>query len=77
MSGSEITTHASAMSSKLMPQSTDRTYGVNVLSHFWTIQAFLPAMIAKGSGHIVTVSSVLGMMGCAQMSESSHGIEVD
>lgn len=53
----------------LTEEDVRKTYGVNVLSHFWTIQAFLPAMIAKGSGHIVTVSSVLGMMGCAQMTD--------
>ncbi len=40
-----------------------------MLSHFWTAKAFLPGMIAKGTGHIVTMSSVLGLMGCAQMSE--------
>lgn len=34
--------------------SSYRTFGVNVLSHFWTIKAFLPAMIASGKPcHIV------------------------
>lgn len=41
-----------------------------MLSHYWTIKAFLPAMIERGTGHIVTVGSVLGLMGAAQMSES-------
>jgi all-trans-retinol dehydrogenase (NAD+) len=34
-----------------------RTMGVNVLSHFWTIKAFLPAMISSNRGHIVTVGT--------------------
>jgi len=29
--------------------------GVNVLAHFWTIKAFLPAMISSERGHIVTI----------------------
>lgn len=48
------------------------TFGANTLAHFWTLKAFLPAMLRKNSGHIVTVSSVLGLVGAAQMSGSSH-----
>jgi hypothetical protein len=34
-----------------------RTFGVNVLSHFWIIKTFLPAMLASGKpGHIVSCS---------------------
>ncbi|MBS0223696.1 MAG: SDR family oxidoreductase [Proteobacteria bacterium] len=32
-------------------------FDLNVRSMFWTIQAFLPAMLAKGSGSIVNMSS--------------------
>eukprot|EP01083_Nonionella_stella_P252355 869587_1 len=32
-------------------------FAVNTLSHFWTVQAFLPKMIERKSGHIVTISS--------------------
>ena len=32
-------------------------FNLNVRSMFWTIQAFLPAMLAKGSGSIVNMSS--------------------
>ncbi len=35
----------------------ERTFAINVLSHFWTVRAFLPGMIERGHGHIVTVSS--------------------
>jgi len=41
----------------------ERTFQVNVLSHFWTIKAFLPAMLASNEGHIVTVASMAGKMG--------------
>jgi len=41
----------------------ERTFQVNVLSHFWTIKAFLPAMLASDSGHIVTVASMAGKIG--------------
>jgi all-trans-retinol dehydrogenase (NAD+) len=35
----------------------ERTFAVNILAHFWTVRAFLPGMIERGHGHIVTVSS--------------------
>jgi hypothetical protein len=31
-----------------------RTFDVNTLAHFWTLKAFLPEMIKKKSGHIVS-----------------------
>lgn len=36
---------------------------VNTLAHIWTIKAFLPAMISTNHGHIVCMSSTLGLMG--------------
>ncbi|MFN2206081.1 MAG: SDR family NAD(P)-dependent oxidoreductase, partial [Candidatus Promineifilaceae bacterium] len=35
----------------------ERTFAINILAHFWTVRAFLPGMIERGHGHIVTVSS--------------------
>eukprot|EP00106_Octopus_bimaculoides_P018027 XP_014785469.1 PREDICTED: retinol dehydrogenase 10-B-like [Octopus bimaculoides] len=40
-----------------------KTMQVNVLAHFWTIKAFLPKMIERNSGHIVTISSTAGVIG--------------
>jgi len=40
-----------------------KTLEVNVLSHFWTCQAFLPDMVHRDSGHIVTISSMVAFGG--------------
>lgn len=41
-----------------------RTFEVNTLSHFWTVKAFLGDMMLSNKGHIVTVSSIGGWIGC-------------
>ncbi|KAH9999947.1 retinal short-chain dehydrogenase/reductase [Russula vinacea] len=46
-----------------------RTFDVNTLAHFWTLKAFLPEMIKKKSGHIVTVASITGHAGMAQLTD--------
>ncbi|KAJ3479327.1 hypothetical protein NLI96_g9138 [Meripilus lineatus] len=38
----------------LKPEDVQQTFGVNTLAHFWTLKAFLPEMIKKNSGHIVS-----------------------
>jgi all-trans-retinol dehydrogenase (NAD+) len=55
---------------QLKPVEVENTFKVNVLSHFYTIQAFLPYMIGektlagaqgeKPRGHIVSIASVAG-----------------
>ncbi|XP_033724838.1 short-chain dehydrogenase/reductase 3-like [Pecten maximus] len=47
----------------------DATFAVNSLAHIWTLKAFLPDMIDRGKGHIVTMSSVLSMMSMAGLSD--------
>ena len=42
-----------------------KTFDVNVVSHFWTLKAFLPHMMANNHGHIVTVASMAGHVGVA------------
>ncbi|KAF8559191.1 retinal short-chain dehydrogenase reductase [Imleria badia] len=55
----------------LNPQDLYQTFGVNTLAHFWTLKAFLPKMIERNSGHIVTLASVMSFVGSAQMSDYS------
>ncbi|MDR0590037.1 MAG: SDR family oxidoreductase [Spirochaetaceae bacterium] len=40
-----------------------RTMEVNSISLFWTCKAFLPSMIARNTGHLVTISSAAAMIG--------------
>lgn len=41
----------------------ERTLRVNVLSHFWLLKAFLPAMIERKTGHICEIASAAGLLG--------------
>lgn len=40
------------------PDLLEKTFQVNVLSHFWILRVFLPRMIENHHGHIATVSSI-------------------
>ncbi|KYQ56151.1 Short-chain dehydrogenase/reductase family 16C member 6 [Trachymyrmex zeteki] len=40
-----------------------RIFDINVLAHFWMLQAFLPNMIEKNHGHVVALSSLAGIGG--------------
>ncbi|KZT06430.1 retinal short-chain dehydrogenase reductase [Laetiporus sulphureus 93-53] len=53
----------------LTPEDIQQTFSVNTLAHFWTLKAFLPGMIERKTGHIVTMSSVAGMVGMARMTD--------
>lgn len=45
----------------------ERSFNVNVLAHFWTTKTFLPAMLEKDHGHIVTIASLAGHVGIAKL----------
>jgi all-trans-retinol dehydrogenase (NAD+) len=47
----------------------ERTFGVNALAPIWTTRAFLPAMIERGRGHIVTIASAAGLIGVPKMTD--------
>ncbi|MDR1106585.1 MAG: SDR family oxidoreductase [Treponema sp.] len=42
---------------------------VNSLSLFWTAKAFLPSMLERDTGHIVTVSSAAGLVGISGLAD--------
>lgn len=42
------------------PEEFDRQIAVNLRAPFLLIRAFLPAMLARGSGHLVSIGSVAG-----------------
>lgn len=46
-----------------------RTMNVNALAHFWTVKAWLPGMLARGRGHIVTIASTMGYAGAAGLAD--------
>ncbi|THC95170.1 hypothetical protein EYZ11_005329 [Aspergillus tanneri] len=47
------------------------TMEVNILSHFWTVKEFLPDMIKKDHGHVITVSSMASFVGLAELADYS------
>lgn len=54
----------------------DRTMVVNTTSHIYTIQEFLPDMIANKRGHIVSIASMAGLSGIPSLPDycaSKHG----
>lgn len=46
-----------------------KTMDVNATAHFWTVKAFLPDMMSRDQGHIVTMSSAGGLFGVPGLSD--------
>ncbi|MDR2516072.1 MAG: SDR family oxidoreductase [Spirochaetaceae bacterium] len=67
--------NAGVVSGQPLLESSDekiiRSINVNTLALFWTTRAFLPGMIKRDSGHIVTVSSAAGLTGVAGLADYS------
>jgi all-trans-retinol dehydrogenase (NAD+) len=59
--------NAGIVSGKTLLETPDekiiKTMEVNVLPLFWTAKAFLPSMLERNSGHIVTIASAAGLIG--------------
>ena len=48
----------------------EKSINTNLLAHFYTLKTFLPPMIRAGNGGtVVTVSSVIGHVGAAQLTD--------
>jgi all-trans-retinol dehydrogenase (NAD+) len=64
-----LVNNAGIVSGKRLLEASDeqiqKTMCVNTLALFWTTRAFLPEMIRRGTGHVVTVASAAGLVGVA------------
>lgn len=47
----------------------EKTLRVNFLSQVWTCKAFLPAMMTRNHGHLVSTASAAGLLGVYRMSD--------
>jgi all-trans-retinol dehydrogenase (NAD+) len=47
---------------KQTPEKVRRIFDVNTISHYFTVNAFLPSMIAQHKGHIVTIASMASFL---------------
>lgn len=52
---------------KHSPQEIKKIFDINVMAHFWMLEAFLPSMIQKNHGHVVALSSMAGTMGLSNL----------
>ncbi|CAI2314278.1 unnamed protein product [Caenorhabditis sp. 36 PRJEB53466] len=76
-----LVNNAGVATAKLILDSTvqdiERSFAVNVKSHFYTVQQFLPAMLDENNGHIVTIASAAGKMasaGLADYTSTKHAV---
>lgn len=49
----------------------EKTFAVNTLALYWTTKAFLPGMLARDRGHIVTIASAAGLLGVSRQTDYS------
>ncbi|KAG8826528.1 hypothetical protein FRC19_008687 [Serendipita sp. 401] len=68
-----IINNAGIVQGKLITDLTEedvkQTFNVNVLGQFNVLRVFLPYLLAEKEGHVVTMSSLLGYSGCAQVAD--------
>ena len=66
-----LVNNAGVVSGKTLLDATEddiqRTFDVNALALFWTTRAFLPAMLARDRGHVVTIASAAGIVGTSRL----------
>jgi all-trans-retinol dehydrogenase (NAD+) len=56
---------------ELQEEGIKATFRVNVLPLYWVTKAFLPGMVARARGHVVTVASAAGLLGVARQTDYS------
>jgi len=47
----------------------EATFRINTLALFWTCKAFVPGMVARNRGHVVTIASASGLVGVAKLAD--------
>ncbi|KAK3584390.1 hypothetical protein CHS0354_001725 [Potamilus streckersoni] len=52
---------------KIKEEDIRRTFDINTMAHFWTLREFLPSMLERNEGHIITVASMAGKAGSAYL----------
>lgn len=66
-----LVNNAGVVSGKTLLDASDdevlRTFDVNTLALFWTTRAFLPTMLQRNSGHVVTIASAAGVVGTSRL----------
>ena len=70
-----LVNNAGVVSGKTLLETPDdkirQTFAVNTLALFWTAKAFLPGMVERNRGHIVTISSAAGIIGVTGLADYS------
>ncbi|MCK5797821.1 MAG: SDR family oxidoreductase [Deltaproteobacteria bacterium] len=54
---------------ELPDEKIETTFRVNTMALFWTTKAFLPEMIQRDAGHVVTIASASGLIGVARLAD--------
>jgi len=54
---------------ELADEKIEATFKINALSLFWTAKAFLPQMIERRCGHIVTIASASALIGVPKLTD--------
>ncbi|MFK8016922.1 MAG: SDR family oxidoreductase [Gammaproteobacteria bacterium] len=54
---------------ELSDEQIERTFAINTLALFFLTREFLPAMVARDRGHIVTIASAGGLAGTAKLTD--------
>lgn len=70
-----VVNNAGVVSGQLLMDLSDEriaaTYDVNVLALYWMTRAFLPDMLRRDHGHVVTIASAGGLLGVARQTDYS------
>ena len=53
----------------LTEDEAERTVRVNTLSHFWILRQFLPDMVRLDDGLVITMASLMGLLGGARLAD--------